>query len=214
MSATSRVATAVAAGYLLGRTKKLRLAITVGSVLAGGRLAGGGSGNLLRGLADNPQVAELGDQLRGQLLRAAKSAAINVTTTRLESLTDALREGGRAELEGSNDEEPEEEAPQDQADTDEADQDEGPEDEADQDQGPEDEADQGDDTGDQPRQRSRRSRDGGGSARRGEGTTKRAPAKKSTAKKAPAKKAPAKKTATTTKSAAGKPAAKKSSARR
>lgn len=208
MSATSRVATAVAAGYLLGRTKKLRLAITVGSVLAGGRLAGGGSGNLLRSLADNPQVAELQDQLRGQLLRAAKSAAINVTTNRLESLTDSLREGG-AELEGPDDaDEPaEDEAPQDQdQDQDQTDQDEAPEDEADQDEAPQDETDQDDDSGDEPQRRPRRSRDGDGSARRGEGTTKRAPAKKSAAKKAPAKK--------TAKSAADKPAGKKTSARR
>ena len=35
MNATARIAAAVAGGYLLGRTKKLKLAITVGSMLAG-----------------------------------------------------------------------------------------------------------------------------------------------------------------------------------
>jgi hypothetical protein len=39
MSAASKIALGVASGYLLGRTKKLKLAITVGSMLAGNRIA-------------------------------------------------------------------------------------------------------------------------------------------------------------------------------
>ena len=39
MSNTSKIAVAVASGYLLGRTKRLKLAITVGSMLAGQRIA-------------------------------------------------------------------------------------------------------------------------------------------------------------------------------
>ena len=39
MSATTKIAVGVASGYLLGRRKKLRLAMTVGSMLAGRKLA-------------------------------------------------------------------------------------------------------------------------------------------------------------------------------
>src|SRR5436190_16691453 len=39
MSATTKIALGVTAGYLLGRMRKLRLAITVGGLLAGQRVA-------------------------------------------------------------------------------------------------------------------------------------------------------------------------------
>jgi len=95
MTATTRVAAAVAAGYLLGRTKKLKLAITVGTVLAGGRLAGNvRPGSLIQSLSANPEVQRLQDQLRGQVLAAAKSAATNVASSRLEALNESLQSGG------------------------------------------------------------------------------------------------------------------------
>lgn len=110
MSSTTKVAAAVAAGYLLGRTKKLRLAITVGSMLAGGRLAGDiQPGALLKGLSGNPELERLTDQLRGQVLRAAKSAAVNVTTSRLEALNESLLNRGSDDEEEPEDQESEDE---------------------------------------------------------------------------------------------------------
>jgi len=49
MSATSKIALGVAGGYLLGRTKKLKLAITLGSMLAGQRIATDRAGMLKQG---------------------------------------------------------------------------------------------------------------------------------------------------------------------
>jgi hypothetical protein len=69
---------AISAGYLLGRTRKLKLALTVGGVVAGRRL--GGSGNLLKqGLAtlqSTPQAQRLKGEVRQQLFDAGKSAAL------------------------------------------------------------------------------------------------------------------------------------------
>jgi hypothetical protein len=140
MSATTKVAAAVAAGYLLGRTKKLRLAITVGSVLAGGRLAGGVKpGTLVQMLSDNPEVQRLQEQLRGQVLEAAKTAAANVAASRLESLNESLQ-GGKSltqTLTGEGEEaqdagQPEQDQPDQQSDQRQGDQQQGEQQQSDQ----------------------------------------------------------------------------------
>src|SRR5690349_3480289 len=95
MSNTSKIALAVTSGYLLGRTKKLRLAITVGSMLAGQRIATNPTALLkqLNGLIEkNPELSKLQDQITGKLVESAKSAAISAATSRLESFNDSLRE--------------------------------------------------------------------------------------------------------------------------
>ena len=79
MSATSKIALGVASGYLLGRTKKLKLAVTVGSMLAGQRIATDRAGLLTQGaqLVDkNPELAKIRDQITGALLQSAKTAAL------------------------------------------------------------------------------------------------------------------------------------------
>lgn len=156
MTATTRVAAAVAAGYLLGRTKKLKLAITVGSMLAGGRLAGNVKpGALVQSLSQNPEVQRLQDQLRGQVLAAAKSAATNVASSRLESLNASLQ-GGAGSLQsgagGASKKLLDRSDDQDEPDTDQVE--EQPEDQS---EGQPD--DQSDDQGDEtPRRESRRPR--------------------------------------------------------
>ena len=55
MSATSKIALGVAGGYLLGRTKKFKLAITLGSMLAGQRIATDRAGMLRQGAAARRQ---------------------------------------------------------------------------------------------------------------------------------------------------------------
>ena len=72
MSATSKIAVGVAAGYLLGRTKKLKLAITVGSMLAGKKLATNPQALLAQGselIEKNPELKKLQDQITGQARR-------------------------------------------------------------------------------------------------------------------------------------------------
>src|SRR3954451_10137080 len=106
MSAAGRIGLGVAAGYLLGRTKKFRLAITVGSMLAGQRVATDRAGIMrqLGGVVENnPELSKLRDQITGRMLDAAKSAAIATATSRLEGVTDSLRGLPAAEQDGDED---------------------------------------------------------------------------------------------------------------
>ena len=94
MSATTKIAVGVASGYLLGRRKKLRLALTVGSMLAGRKLATNPQALLAQGqkLADqSPELQKLQQQVRDRLVDAAKAAAITSATQRLELITSSLR---------------------------------------------------------------------------------------------------------------------------
>ncbi|CAM5535072.1 DNA primase [Streptomyces aurantiogriseus] len=84
---------AVGAGYVLGRTKKLKAAIAVGSLVAGKKmnLTPRGLADLVsRQLADNPQFKEIGDQLREDLRGVGKAASGAVVERRIDSLADRL----------------------------------------------------------------------------------------------------------------------------
>ncbi|MGW1590565.1 DNA primase [Streptomyces sp. NPDC002386] len=181
---------AIGAGYLLGRTKKLKLALGVGSLVAGKKLnlTPRALADLLgQQLRDNPQFKEIGDQLRQDLRGVGKAATgamaerqMSALADRLHGRTNAVRDqlSGVVPDTGSEPEEPEEDE----------DEDEGAQ---------EDSAEQEDE---QPRRE----------APAKKAPAKKAPAKKAAAKKAPAKKAPAKKAAA--KSTGGRPAAKKAGA--
>ncbi|MFE0418084.1 hypothetical protein [Streptomyces tendae] len=89
------MAAAVAGGYLLGRTKKAKLAFAVGSYLVGrrvglspGQVLGQGLGSLQR----TPQFQELSDQVRGELLTAGRAAVTAAANRRLTGLADSLRD--------------------------------------------------------------------------------------------------------------------------
>lgn len=84
---------AVGAGYLLGRTKKMKLAFAVGTMVAGKRM------NLSpRGIADlvsqqlqnNPQFKEIGDQIRTDLRGVGKAASGALVERQIEGLADRL----------------------------------------------------------------------------------------------------------------------------
>src|SRR5215212_2173778 len=120
MDAKSKVAAAVAAGYLLGRTKKLKLAVTVGSVLAGQRVSTNPQ-KLLKGASslvqNNPALSALQTELRGRAFDAAKGAAVSVATSRIDKLTEPLRTRGekkRADKEAPAESEEATEEPEDQ----------------------------------------------------------------------------------------------------
>src|SRR3954465_14909737 len=95
----AKIGLGVAAGYLLGRTKKFKLAITVGSMLAGQRIATNPQA-LMKQLGElaekNPELAKLQDRVRDELFEAARSAAISVASNRIDSANRALtaRRGG------------------------------------------------------------------------------------------------------------------------
>ncbi|MGW5329257.1 DNA primase [Streptomyces sp. NPDC004014] len=175
---------AIGAGYLLGRTKKLKMALAVGSLVAGKKLNLGprGLAELLnQQLRDNPQFKEIGDQLRQDLRGVGKAATGAMAERQMSALADRLHgrtSAVRDQLSGvvpggkSESEEPEEQEDED-------------------DGGQEGSAERKDDGGQE------------GSAERKDDR----PGREAAAKKAPAKKSPAKKAAA--KSTAGRTAAKK-----
>ncbi|MGW2334060.1 DNA primase [Streptomyces sp. NPDC001685] len=203
---------AIGAGYLLGRTKKAKMALAVGSVVAGKKL------NLTpkalaelvtTQLAGNPQFKEIGDQLRQDLRGVGKAASGALVERQIEAIADRLH-GRTAEVReqlaggGSSsrdedghddeDEEPEGDEPCADEDADDAD-------DAEDSEHAEDSDDE--DSGDEERERR-------GPAKK---AAKKAPAKKA-AKKAPAKKTAAKKTAPAKKAAAKKTGSARSASRR
>ncbi|MFE3599934.1 hypothetical protein [Streptomyces sp. NPDC059142] len=98
------LAAAVLGGYVLGRTKKGRLALAVATAVSGRgigldprELAAEGA----RRLAEAPQVAGLKEQFREQGMTAAGSALSAVTDRAMGSLADTI--SGRAERLGDTD---------------------------------------------------------------------------------------------------------------
>ncbi|MFF8977163.1 DNA primase [Streptomyces cellulosae] len=93
---------AIGAGYLLGRTKKLKMALAVGGMVAGKKLnlSPRAVADLVgQQLRDNPQFKELGDQLRGDLRGAGKAASGALVERQLGALADRLH-GRTAEVRG------------------------------------------------------------------------------------------------------------------
>lgn len=120
MNAGTRVALGVGAGYLLGRTKKMRLALMIAAAGATGK-TGVSPGKLvqngLKQLSSSPELGKLTDIARDELLNAAKAAAVTAASSRIESLNDRLQQGpGKRspEKEEESAEEPEEESAEDE----------------------------------------------------------------------------------------------------
>lgn len=206
---------AVGAGYVLGRTKKLKLAFAVGTLVAGKRMhlspkmvADLVSQQLLK----NPQFKEIGDQLRQDLRGVGKAASGAMVERQIDAIADRLH--GRTaqvrdELAGvapdvtgvfedededersEGDEEPEEEQT-------------GSRDAEDEPSGEDDADDEDEDADEAPAAARKPAR---------KAPAKKAPAKKTAAKKAPAKKAAQSRTAGK-KTAAKKTTAKKTAAKK
>ena len=101
MKSGSRAALALGAGYVLGRRRKLRLTMIVGVAAVAG--AGGIGGQLARRgikLARSadllgkvpPELTEIGGVLRHDLVSAGKDAAKTAMNSRIDSLSDRLRD--------------------------------------------------------------------------------------------------------------------------
>ncbi|MGW9407372.1 hypothetical protein [Streptomyces diastaticus] len=91
MADNVKIGAALVGGYLLGRTKKAKLAIGFGMFLAGKKLdldpkKIGGM------LVDSPLLGGLSDQVRKDLVGATRTAATNALTQRATSLADSLHE--------------------------------------------------------------------------------------------------------------------------
>ncbi|MFD9023575.1 MULTISPECIES: DNA primase [Streptomyces] len=191
---------AVGAGYLLGRTKKLKLAVAVGTMVAGKKmnLTPKGIAELVSTqLQNNPQFKEIGDQLRTDLRGVGKAASGAMVERQIDALANRLH-GRTAEVRdqlsgvtsqvpgvGSDDSE----VSEDSEEYDERDDDER--------------AERDDDERDDDRREAEAPRK----------TARKAPAKKAPAKKAPAKKAVAKRAQPAKKAAAKKASGARGAAR-
>ena len=106
MKGGTQAALALGVGYLLGRRRKMRLTTMLAVGAATGGLGGLGGAALKRGMKMlgsteavgkfAPQLGELADTVRSDLMDAGKAAATAAVTSRIESLTDSLQE--RAEM--------------------------------------------------------------------------------------------------------------------
>ncbi|MFE5814300.1 DNA primase [Streptomyces sp. NPDC056479] len=196
---------AVGAGYVLGRTKKMKLAFALGTLVAGKRLhlSPRAVADLLsQQLQNNPQFKEIGDQLREDLRGVGQAASGAMVERQLDAFADRLH-GRTAEVRdqlegvvpdapdlGSEDEESEEPEDSERSDEERSDEERSDEGQSDEGQSDEPEAEE------EPRRKA----------------AQKAPAKKAPAKKAAAKKPTAKKAAA--KKSTGKPPARKTSAAR
>ncbi|WP_406419357.1 hypothetical protein [Streptomyces sp. NBC_01614] len=88
------LAAALATGYVLGRTKKGKLAIGVASVLAGQGLLSPKElvSRALRMASESPQAAQLLGQVRGELMDSARAALSATADRRLGALADSLQQ--------------------------------------------------------------------------------------------------------------------------
>lgn len=110
MNTGLRIAGGVAAGYLLGRTRKMRLALMLAAAGLTGAWGGSPAALLKRGLSQLgsiPEVAELADTAKKELLGAAKTATVSAATKRVEAISGRMQDqlSGHS---GEDDEEPEE----------------------------------------------------------------------------------------------------------
>ncbi|MEH0934297.1 hypothetical protein [Micromonospora psammae] len=135
MKSGMRIGLAVGAGYILGRRRKLRTALTLAAAVAAGR-ASREPGHLLKHggqlLSSSPQLSNLA-KLGGPLATAGRAAAsaaagsgIDAVSGRLRDSADALRRrsgGGEGRARSGPDEEQE---PDDQPTADDQDRDERP----------------------------------------------------------------------------------------
>jgi DNA segregation ATPase FtsK/SpoIIIE-like protein len=165
MSTTSRVAGAVAAGYLLGRFKKLRLAILVGSAMSSPKFRSAAAGMIQDRLPGGAVVGtltkEVGGKLTkevgGKLVDVGKTAATSIVASRIDSLSQSLAdrsqnlrksqqaEAGKSRAEEQEGDEQEAEKPEDEYEEQEAEEPEDEEQEAEEQEGDEQEAEEPED---------------------------------------------------------------------
>ncbi|KAA6216329.1 hypothetical protein [Streptomyces filamentosus] len=101
---SARIGTALVGGYVLGRTKKAKLALGLAMALAGSRVK---PGQLGKTLAHSPFLNSVNEQVRGELMTAGKAAATTVLNARAGRLADTLHDRTE-ELRGEKQDEAEE----------------------------------------------------------------------------------------------------------
>ncbi|ROQ66659.1 hypothetical protein EDD93_1067 [Streptomyces sp. 840.1] len=109
MTKNAKIGAALVGGYLLGRTKKAKLALGFGMFLIGKKFDLDPR-QLGKTLAASPVLGSLNDQVRKELVDATRTAATKAVTQRAGSLADSLQQRTQALAAGpgADDEEPEE----------------------------------------------------------------------------------------------------------
>jgi hypothetical protein len=98
MNKGTRIGLAVGFGYLLGRRRKLRTALTLAAAVAAGRASRHPGGLLKRGsdlLHTSPHLSNL-TNLGGPLVNAGKAAATAAAGSRVDALSGKLRDSADA----------------------------------------------------------------------------------------------------------------------
>ncbi|MFJ9886969.1 hypothetical protein ACIQRW_14015 [Streptomyces sp. NPDC091287] len=95
MTKNAKIGAALVGGYLLGRTKKAKLALGFGMFLLGKKIDLDPR-QLGRMLADSPVLGSLNDQVRKELVDATRTAATKAVTQRAGSLADSLQQRTQA----------------------------------------------------------------------------------------------------------------------
>jgi hypothetical protein len=94
MKCGSQIAVGVLAGYLLGRSHKIKLAVLMALLALGGKLPVDPA-DLLRRTplgAEGGPLDKLTGDLRSQLIDAGKSVAMSAASSRIDSLSDKLQQ--------------------------------------------------------------------------------------------------------------------------
>lgn len=91
MMTNAKIGTALVGGYLLGRTKKAKLAIGLGMFLAGRKISLDPQA-IRKLVADSPVLGALNTQVREEIIGATKTAATSALTKRVSGLADSLHE--------------------------------------------------------------------------------------------------------------------------
>jgi hypothetical protein len=93
MKTGPQIALAVGIGYALGRSRKMKLAITVAGMLAGRRLSANPKELLERGgklIEGSPAISKLTGEVRQNLMNVAKAAALNAASSKIDSVGENL----------------------------------------------------------------------------------------------------------------------------
>ncbi|MGU3581880.1 hypothetical protein ACLBYD_01630 [Rhodococcus sp. C26F] len=104
MKPGARVALGVGIGYFLGRTKKMRVAMMLAGAGMTGKLPSNPQELLQRSasmLGSSPEINKITESVRGELMHAARAAAVTAASNRIDSLNERLQSrasgGGRSE---------------------------------------------------------------------------------------------------------------------
>jgi hypothetical protein len=93
MNDSTKIALAVLGGYALGRRKKAKMALLLGSALVGKRLDMRSLGKEVMGrLSESPEVGRIVGDVRGELMSTGRAAAMAALSRPLENLADRLEE--------------------------------------------------------------------------------------------------------------------------